>query len=130
MKSDNELLKTLTVLCVDNDELLRKILGRMLRRKFAKVYEAENGREGLKIYRDNCNEIDIVIADVEMPVMGGLTMIDKILEINASQQIIITTAYNDQYHLSGKVCDNVVKPIVVDKLLQSVLHCLGLKTGT
>ncbi|MBF0519392.1 MAG: response regulator [Nitrospirae bacterium] len=128
MKLNNELLKTLTVLYVEDDLLLKETLGRVLKRRFATVYEAKDGNEGFEIYRAHKDDIDIVITDVEMTGMSGLALIDKILEINEFQQIIITTGYNDKHHMSDKVCQNIKKPIHIDQLLESILFCVG-KTG-
>lgn len=122
---NTDILKTLSVLYVEDDLLLKETLGRVLKRRFATVYEAKDGIEGFKIYKAHKDEIDIVITDVEMTGMSGLELIDKILEINEFQQIIITTGYNDKYHMSDKVCMNVKKPIHVDQLLESVLFCVA-----
>ncbi|MBF0317515.1 MAG: response regulator [Nitrospirae bacterium] len=121
------ILKTLTVLYVEDDEFIRKMLARFLRRRVAAVYEAGNGKEGLEAYIKNKDEIDIVITDIEMPVMNGIEMIDRIFEIEESQPIIITTAYRDEEHTSDKVCRNVIKPIDEEKLLESMIHCIGRK---
>ncbi|MBF0565555.1 MAG: response regulator [Nitrospirae bacterium] len=125
MTNDIELLKTLTVLYVEDELLLRKLFGRFMKRRFAAVYEAENGREGLEIYKTNKDDISIVITDIEMPVMDGLMMIDKILEIQDYQPIIITTGYNDERHTSKKACMHIIKPIDERKLLESIMFCVG-----
>ncbi|MEO5359153.1 MAG: response regulator [Nitrospirota bacterium] len=123
---DVSVLKTLTVLYVEDDDYIRTMVARFLKRRVAKVYEAVNGKEGLEVYISN--KADIVITDIQMPVMSGMKMIEAIHIIDGSQPIIITTAYNDEHHTSGKVCRNIIKPIDNDELVESIIFCLKRKT--
>ena len=125
--TNETVLKTLTVLYAEDEGYIREIITRFLRRRVAMVYEAGNGKEGLDIYVSHKDDIDVVITDIQMPVMDGMTMIDEILKIEGTQPIIITTAYNDEYHTSDKVCRNVIKPINMEYLLESILFCVGMK---
>ncbi|MBF0608957.1 MAG: response regulator [Candidatus Magnetobacterium sp. LHC-1] len=126
--TNESILKTLTVLYVEDDEFIRKMLGRFLRRRVAVVYDAGNGKEGLNAYIEHQDKIDIVITDIEMPVMNGIEMIERIFAINNSQPIIITTAYKDEEHMSEKVCLNVIKPIDEEMLLKCIIHCVETKS--
>ncbi|MBF0464329.1 MAG: response regulator [Nitrospirae bacterium] len=123
MTAENELLKTLTVLYVEDDPHIRGTVARFLKRRVAFVYEAQNGKEGLDIYIANEPAIDIVITDIQMPVMDGMAMIEKIQKTGKSQPIIITTAYNDEQHTSDTVCRNIIKPINLEYLAESILYC-------
>jgi YesN/AraC family two-component response regulator len=120
-----DLLKTLTALYVEDDILLRSILTRFLKRAFKQLYEAGNGKDGLDVYQEHKDAIDIVITDIEMPLMNGLVMIEKILEINPQENIIITTGYNDENHISQRACFNIIKPIDTEMLLQCVVDCIN-----
>lgn len=81
----------------------------------------------MDIYNSNKTEIDLVITDIQMPVMDGMTMINEILKIDENQPIIITTAYNDEQHTSDRVCRNVIKPIKLENLLESVMFCVWVR---
>lgn len=120
-------LKTITLLYAEDDEYIRTMLVRFLKRRVAKVYEAANGKEGLDIYISHKDAINLVITDIQMPVMSGMTMIDEIQKIDETMPIIITTAYNDELHTSGKVCRNTIKPIDTNHLVESIMICLGLR---
>ena len=66
------------ILIVDDSPTIRAIITKVLR--LAKVainelYEAENGQEALDILKDNW--IDLVLADINMPVMNGIEMIER-----------------------------------------------------
>ncbi|MBF0465200.1 MAG: response regulator [Nitrospirae bacterium] len=126
---DESILKTLTVLYVEDDVNIRKMTSRFLKRRFAYVYEAENGKEGLRIYTLNKADIHLLITDIQMPIMSGMVMIEEIMKIDDALPIIITTAYNDEYHTSIKVCRNIIKPIDDEQLLESIISCVTNRHG-
>ena len=64
------------ILVVDDDNAVRLLLRSMLERRGHSVVEAENGAEGLQYYRTA--PADLVITDIQMPVMDGLQMIKKL----------------------------------------------------
>jgi two-component system, chemotaxis family, chemotaxis protein CheY len=69
-------MAVLDVLVVDDCELIRRMILKTLRMAdvpLGATYEAGNGREALDILRDNW--IDLVLADINMPVMDGLEML-------------------------------------------------------
>ncbi|KJU86566.1 response regulator receiver protein [Candidatus Magnetobacterium bavaricum] len=119
---NESVLKGLSVLYVEDDDLLRANLGKYLKRRFGEVFLASNGREGLDIY--NRRKPDFVITDINMPVMNGNEMIKSILEVDDAQPIIITTAFNDDEHTSLR-CVNLIKPIDTNKLLEAIFYCIG-----
>ena len=72
---------SLNVLIVDDSAVMRTMVAKTLRTAglpIGKALEAANGREGLDILAENW--IDIAFVDVNMPVMGGEEMIDRIRE--------------------------------------------------
>ena len=64
------------ILVVDDDAAVRLLLRTLLERRGHFVVEAENGDEGLRYYRDA--PTDLVITDIQMPVMDGLQMIKEL----------------------------------------------------
>lgn len=77
-------LKKLKILYVEDDELIRENTQEILERKCDNVVSAENGLEGLKLYEEI--EPDIIITDIQMPKMDGLSMIKKIKRQKLSLQ--------------------------------------------
>ncbi|ADV46868.1 GGDEF domain-containing response regulator [Nitratifractor salsuginis] len=109
----------LKILFVEDEEGIREELGYYLRHVASGgVLTAENGEEGLKLYREH--QPDIVITDLEMPGMHGSQMIRQIKEINPSQAIIVTTAHSDTRFLMKaielKVDHYLLKPINLELL--------------
>jgi len=64
------------ILVVDDDKTIRLLLRAMLEHQGHSVVEAENGAEGLQYYR--AAPTDLVITDIQMPVMDGLQMITEL----------------------------------------------------
>lgn len=60
-----------TILIVEDDELIRQSLARVLTTKGLKVIEATNGKEGL----ESAAQADLVVTDIHMPEMDGLQMV-------------------------------------------------------
>lgn len=87
------LTKDLKVLCVDDNDDLREVVVEYLRKLFDRVDDCSNGEEGLEEYRKN--RYDIVLTDINMPIMNGLTMSQHIKDIDPSQHIIIISAYKE-----------------------------------
>lgn len=109
-----EFSETLNALYVEDDTLLREEMKTFLEVFFHSVETAENGQEGLDKYNQRIN--DVVLTDINMPVMDGIEMIQKIHEINPDQKIIAISAYNDSDTLlalirSG-ISNFIVKPIL------------------
>lgn len=122
-ESEEQQLKTINVLYVEDEDLMRENMGMLLRRKVNSVDMAANGKEGLE--RFQAKRPDIVITDIEMPVMNGIEMITKIKEIDDSRPIIIITAFSDDMHRSELANARLIKPILKDDLFQTILKCIN-----
>jgi two-component system chemotaxis response regulator CheY len=77
---------------VDDSSLVRSQLRTALEAKGARVVEAENGREGLWRARENL--IDAIVADIHMPVMDGIRMVEELRRLpeHATTPIFILTS--------------------------------------
>ncbi|MEO5359406.1 MAG: response regulator [Nitrospirota bacterium] len=127
MIKDKEALRRFSVLCVDDDEAIRNVMRLTLKRRFGEIYMAENGREGLELYMRY--DPDMVITDNLMPVMDGVALIQKILQIRKEQPIILTKSFvDDERSRDCKVCANLIKPVDLDKLIETIFHCMGISS--
>jgi CheY-like chemotaxis protein len=123
----SEKLKTMSVLFAEDDEMSRSTIGRLLSTRFANVYLAENGRAGLEKF--GSLHPDVVITDLEMPVMNGMEMIRRIRELGPEIPIIITTGYDDDEHATDLADRTLVKPIIFSKLMDAVESCVQERLG-
>ena len=118
-----ELIKTLKVLYVEDEIILRDTTCNSLNSILKEVVVADNGKEGLEKFKNDT--FDLIITDLSMPVMSGTEMIMAIREINKEIPIIITTAYGSQnleVQELAKVnmTDYVMKPVDVMKLVETI----------
>lgn len=124
-EQDFEFLKTLTILHVEDDDDACKQLGRFLQRRAGTLVSAHNGAEGLEAFRSR--PPNIVITDIQMPVMDGLTMAQEIRAIDPAVPIIVTTAFEHTNYLLRSidigVDKYVTKPVDYSRLDIALLEC-------
>ncbi len=113
-----------TALYVEDEEQIKNIVSTVLGAMFKNFYVASNGQEGLDFFRNHQDEINIIITDINMPLMNGLEMCQKIRELDINIPIIITTAHNDKDFLHKAidvgVSSFVVKPMDIEKLVEAI----------
>ncbi len=81
----------------EDDVKIREKYAKFLSLYFCDVYEASNGQEALKLYKSV--KPDVIILDVNMPMISGLELAKRIREIDTQTQIIILSAYSDREKL-------------------------------
>ncbi|KAA3604675.1 MAG: hybrid sensor histidine kinase/response regulator [Calditrichaeota bacterium] len=118
-------LSEFTILYVEDEKEQLEALAEFLGKDAKKIYLAENGQVGLEMFEKH--QPDIVIADIQMPLMNGLQMSERIKEISPQTPIIITTAFHDDFiylkSIDIGVDKFVLKPINNGVLLHSLLQC-------
>lgn len=113
------------LLIVDDSEASRAQLRNDLQSHGHTVIEAVDGEDGLKRLQAN-PKTDIVISDVNMPVMDGLTMVSKMRQDSSHAKLKIfmltTEATVDMKEKGKKAGVNawIVKPYALDKLLMAI----------
>ncbi|WP_375722977.1 EAL domain-containing protein [Arcobacter sp. KX21116] len=128
MINNISILKNITILYAEDEKSLRDITLNILKGFTNKQFVAENGLEGLDLFKKHEEEIDLIITDVNMPQMNGLDMIKEIKKINPNIPIIVATAFsNTEYLLEAidiGVDKYILKPIDMKKLLQVMSQSL------
>ncbi len=118
----NEIIKDISILLAEDEGELREYLVEYLQLFFLKVYAAKDGQEAYMIYLDK--HPDIIITDINMPLMDGLTLISKIRQRDKETKIIVMSAHSEEDKLLRAVELHLetylIKPIKTDKL-KSVL---------
>jgi len=107
------LTKHFTVLYIEDDLILREKTHTMLNNLFKHIDTASNGKEGLSLYQKYYNSsgkyYDLVITDIKMPLMDGVTLSKKIRILNSKQIIIVTSAYDESKYLIEFINMNINK---------------------
>jgi len=120
--------KNLKVLYAEDFLTIRKATYKILAPYFDYIDLAEDGEEAITLYREfyetNDTYYDIVITDLDMPIMDGQKLSKMILDFNSTQDIIVISGINDLQKVINLVNNGlnkfIIKP-VEDKKLRSVL---------
>ncbi len=106
-------MKRSTVLVVDDEERIRKLVGDFLRSRGFAVEEAADGREALKAFLDHPERIDLVILDVMMPPPDGWSVLQQIRSTARTPVLMLTARAGEYDQLEGfarGADDYVTKP--------------------
>lgn len=129
MNKEIDRLKNVNVLYAEDEKELRDITSEFLKSFTKTQYVASNGEEGFNLFLEHQDSIDLIITDINMPILSGMDMIKKIKEINPKIPIIIATAFSNKEYLLEAinigVDKYVLKPIDISKLLQAMLQSLN-----
>ena len=118
----NNILKQIKLLYVEDDDSIRGILSKGLKRRVKEIEVAIDGVDGLDKYKSF--QPDIIVTDIKMPRMSGLQMSEEIRSLDKSIPIIITSAHGEADTLieSIKIGVNgyILKPIDTEKLFEMI----------
>ena len=122
---DSAFLKTLTVLVVEDDPCAREEMAFFLRRRVGTLVTAEDGLQGLEAFRQH--QPAIVVTDIQMPHLDGLSMIEAIRLEWPSTPVIVSTAFDLTSYLLRAIelgVDRfVLKPIQAEPLERALTVC-------
>jgi len=118
--------RDLTILFVEDYEPLRDDMTEIFEDLFKTVEVASDGKEGFDIYQafyeKHAKYFDIVMTDIQMPLMNGVALSKAIHEVNPDQQIIVLSAHTDSEYLLELINTNIAqfltKPIEHDPLME------------
>ncbi|MDQ6646795.1 MAG: response regulator [Pseudomonadota bacterium] len=117
------------ILAVDDSTSMRGMVAFTLRGAGHEVTEAENGQLALDIARGT--SFELVLADVNMPVMGGIAMVRELRALDAYKGVpilMLTTESHTEKKMEGKAAGAtgwLVKPFDPEQLLATVKRVLG-----
>jgi DNA-binding NtrC family response regulator len=80
-----------TVLICDDEEIMRDVLGTVLSSAGYKIELAKTGEEAVELYGQKA--FDVVLMDVSMPGIGGLTALEELIKLDAEAVVLMVTAY-------------------------------------
>ena len=127
---ENELLKGKKILIVEDDLSSRLYLNKILEKVSVVILNAGDGQEAVNIALAN-PDIDIILMDIQLPVMDGYTALIKIREARKDVIVIAQTAYgllgDKEKILSSGFSDYIIKPILSQNLIDKLIVNLNLK---
>jgi signal transduction histidine kinase len=117
--------ETVSLLFVEDESATRELVSNILKLNGYRCIVAENGRQGLELYR--MHRPEIVLSDIMMPDMNGLEMARAIRNESPEVQFIFMTALGESKSILEAVdigvTQYVVKPVEIPKLLAAISHC-------
>jgi len=124
-------MASIRALIVDDSSVMRKIVERCLRQAgmdLGQVLEASNGAEALALV--NANQFDLILSDINMPVMDGLEFVRHLKEVESAKNtpIVMITTEGGEKHvleaLSLGAKGYIRKPFTPDQVKEHVIPIL------
>lgn len=121
------IMKRLSILCVEGDAQVRHQLADFLGQRFGQVLLAVDGRDGLRQFQQADPKPNLVITDIVMPVMDGLTMTRLLHELDPQLPVLVTTAHEESDYLIEAINLDVerffIKPLDTNQLHRYLVRC-------
>jgi len=122
VKDLNSITSTLNILYVEDDITLREQNIEFFKQLFKNIEIATDGEEALRLYAKK--SFDIVITDINIPKINGLSMIKMMQEKNEKQKFLVTTVYTkeelEQQMHDLKIEYLLTKPVLTKELLKKI----------
>ena len=114
------------ILIADDQDSLRKLLAKYMLKAGLEPIEAENGKRAIELYR--LMRPSVVLSDIMMPEMDGLTLLKEIKKIDKQASVILMTGYGSEEVLieslrSGAV-NYFIKPFNFQEITEVIKHIL------
>lgn len=94
-------MSNITVLVVDDEARMRKLIKDFLSQKGYSILEAGDGEEALKVFEEKQNSIDLILLDVMMPKLDGWSVLRQIRQTSKVPIIMLTARGEEQDELFG-----------------------------
>ncbi len=122
------------ILLVEDESLTQELLLKLLKRKYNKVVLAQNGVDALKIYKNyflNNENFDIIISDINMPMMDGTELLQNIRQMDEFIPFIFLTGQTDLNNILQlielDINDYILKPLDIKRLFGSIDNIINKK---
>jgi signal transduction histidine kinase/ActR/RegA family two-component response regulator len=117
-----------TLLLVEDEDGVRELIHEWLAAHGYIVHAAEDGQHALKV-AEGIEQVDLLIADVVMPLMGGPALAKRLLQSRADLKVIFVSGYADEAIGDRRMLENgasfLQKPFTLEELLKKVRGVLG-----
>lgn len=117
-----------TILIADDDFQVRSVINIILSKSGYRVIDAEDGETAVRLFRENLNDIDLLIFDIVMPRMNGLDAYQEIRKLRQDVKAIFISGYTadviDQKGAGYQDLNILAKPISPNNLLLKIKEAL------
>jgi CheY-like chemotaxis protein len=114
-------LHGVTIVLVDDESAVRRLVRRLLERVGATVLEAGNGADGLAVWTTHRDAVTLVVTDVRMPVMDGEALVHLLRVESPGLPVVMMSGYTEQTTVDLATRTAFVrKPFALDVLLKAI----------
>lgn len=117
-----------TILVVDDEPEIRKLVGAMLTRNGYEIIMADTGEQAIKLFRKQPNDIDLLLTDVVAPGMAGPTLADQLTELRPELRVLFMSGYDSTQVVQKYVVEKgfllLTKPFTMKQLVAKVAEAL------
>ncbi|MGD8286260.1 MAG: PAS domain S-box protein, partial [Desulfobacterales bacterium] len=118
-----------TILLIDDEQMILEVGKELLEEMGYQVIPALSGEKALKIYKEDPDNIDLVIMDMIMPGMGGGETFDRLKEIDPEIKVLLSSGYSingQATEILQRGCDGFIqKPFNLNQLAGTIQKILG-----
>jgi DNA-binding response OmpR family regulator len=122
-----EKLKDINILCVEDEDGIRKVIVDTLKYYFNEVYEASDGEEAFELYEEYRPKI--ILSDIQMNNVNGVEFVKKVRKTDRHTTIIMLTAHSNEEYLMDLINLNVnhfiLKPLNLKKLNEALFKYIN-----
>ena len=123
-----------TILVVDDEPEVRKLVGAMVQRHGYNVLTADSGDHALTLVKNQKNPIDLLLTDVVAPGMSGPMLADKLTELQPGLRVLFMSGYDNTQVVQRYVVEKghalLHKPFTVEELGRKVGEMLKKEPAT
>lgn len=117
-----------TILVVDDEPEIRKLVGAMVGTFGCAVLTADSGEHAMTLYKNNKSPIELLITDVIAPGMSGPMLADKLTELQPGLKVLYISGYDNTHVVQKYVVEKghalLAKPFTVNELQTKVRELL------
>jgi signal transduction histidine kinase/DNA-binding NarL/FixJ family response regulator/HPt (histidine-containing phosphotransfer) domain-containing protein len=129
--TDISKIKNSNILLVEDNTINQEVILGLLEDSGINIDIANNGQEAIDIYKQNTNKFDLILMDIQMPIMDGYEATRQIREFDKDIVIIALSADAMKKDIEKSktvgMQEHLNKPIDVDKLYQTLLYYISIK---
>ena len=112
------------VLLIEDDSELRQVFAFLLESEQYRVYQADDGQEGLDVLSNHQSDIKLVITDLNLPKLGGVELIGRLRSQDPTLKLLGTSGFNSpsvrELVLGAGANAFVAKPYVLNDIVRQV----------
>ncbi|MFN8091568.1 MAG: PAS domain-containing protein [Vicinamibacteria bacterium] len=118
-----------TLLLVDDEDVVRDMVGEVLAHEGVHVLSAPDGARGVEVFRENRGAIDVVLLDLSMPGLSGEQTYERLREVDPGVRVILSSGYDQDEATRRFGADGpagfIQKPYRPQQLMAEIERCLG-----